>query len=250
MSLKGLSDRVTLVTGGASGIGLATATRLVQEGGRVALVDLDADACVNAAEQLGGAHVVAIAADVAQEEDVVRAFEEAATSLGRIDSLHNCAGIEGQAGPLVSSDVAQFDALVRVNLRGSYLCLREMLRRAEAQQSPATIVNTSSGTALHGVPGMGQYAATKAAIIALTRNAAIESARSGTRVNVVVPGPIETPLFDRLPEQIKSGVEAALPVGRVGRVEEAAAVIVWLLSDESPYVTGAVYTVDGGETAA
>lgn len=249
VGLKGLEGRVTLVTGGAGGIGLAVARRLVEEGGRVALLDLDVDACERAAAGLGEDRAIAIGADVSSEQEVTQAFAQVRERLGRIDSLHNCAGIEGHACPIVDSEVEQLDALMRINLRGTYLCLREMLRLAVSQGSPATIVNTASGTALHAVPGMGLYACTKAAVLMLTRNAAVEAAASGTRVNAVVPGPVDTPLFDRLPDELKSGVAAMLPVGRVGQPEEIASLVAWLLSDESPYVTGAIYTADGGETA-
>jgi NAD(P)-dependent dehydrogenase (short-subunit alcohol dehydrogenase family) len=249
VALKGLSRRIAIVTGGASGIGLASATRLVAEGALVAIVDIDGAAAERALGQVGG-EAIAVQADVSSEADVVRAFVEVRERFGRVDALHNNAGIEGVAAPIADSEVEQLDRLLAVNVRGCYLVLREMLRAAAAQGSPATIVNTASGTALHAVPGMGQYAATKAAVIALTRNAAVEVAGSGVRVNAVVPGPIDTPLFERLPAEVQAGVEASLPVGRVGLPEEVAALVAWLLSDESPFVAGGIYTVDGAETAA
>jgi len=249
MGLKGLEERVAIVTGGASGIGQASARRLAAEGARVAIVDLDGEAAERAAADLGG-EAIGIRADVSAEDDVIAAFAAVREHFGAIGALHNNAGIEGDSAPLIDSDVAQLDALWAVNVRGVYLVLREMLRDAAASGTAATIVNTASGTALHAVPGMGQYAATKAAIIALTRNAAVENAASGVRVNAVVPGPVDTPLFARLSDEVRSGVEAALPVGRVGQPEEVAALVAWLLSDESPYVCGGVYTVDGAETAA
>jgi NAD(P)-dependent dehydrogenase (short-subunit alcohol dehydrogenase family) len=249
MGLKGLKDRVTIVTGAGSGIGLASARRLAAEGARVAIVDRDGDAAERAAHELGAA-TLAVRADVSSEDEVVAAFALVRDHFGQIGALHNNAGIEGDSAPLLESDVTQFDQLWAVNVRGAYLVLREMLRDAAASGTAATIVNTASGTALHAVPGMGQYAATKAAVLALTRNAAVENAGSGVRVNAVVPGPVDTPLFDRLSEAVKAGVEAALPIGRVGRAEEVAALVAWLLSDESPYVCGGAFTVDGAETAA
>lgn len=249
MGLKGLDEKVALVTGGGAGIGLASARRLAVEGATVAVLDIDGEGAERAAAELGGG-AIAVQADVSSEDEVVRAFAAVRDRLGRIDALHNNAGIEGEPAPLAASDVAQLDRLYAVNVRGVYLVLREMLRLAAADGTAATIVNTSSGTALHGVPGMGQYGATKAAVIALTRNAAVETAGSGTRVNAVVPGPIDTELFRRLPADVQSGVEAALPVRRVGLPEEVAALTAWLLSDEAPFVVGGVYTADGAETAA
>lgn len=130
-----------------------------------------------------------------------------------------------------------------------FLNLREMLRTARRQDSPATIVNTSSGTAMHGVAQLGAYGSTKAAILGLTRSAAVENAAAGIRVNAVVPGPIETPLFQRFPDEFRSGVAGFIPQGRLGTADEVAALTAFLLSDEAPFITGGIYPVDGGELA-
>lgn len=249
MSLKGLQDRVALITGGGSGIGLATAQRLLEEGARVAIVDIDGDAAQAAASRLGGDRVLALAGDVSSEPDVERYFGEVREHFGRIDSLHNNAGIEGPLAELVDFELSAFQRLLTVNYQGVFLNLRQMLRTAREQSSPATIVNTASGTGLHGVPRLGVYGSTKAAIIALTRSAAVENAGTGVRVNAVVPGPIDTALFNRFPDEFRSGVESIVPQGRLGKPEEVAALAAFLLSDEAPFITGGIYLIDGGELA-
>jgi NAD(P)-dependent dehydrogenase (short-subunit alcohol dehydrogenase family) len=249
VALKGLEDRAVLVTGGASGIGRATAARLLEEGARVAIADVNESAIAEAVEELGSDRLVGVRADVTLEADVIRAFVEAEEAIGPLYALHNNAGIEGAIMPLAEVELAEFDRVVAVNLRGAFLVLREMLRRVNKRAGGANIVNTASGTGLRGIPNIGVYAATKAGLISLTRTAAHEHAAAGVRVNAIVPGPIATALFTALPDEFQRAVTAEVPLGRAGTVEEVAALAAWLLSDESPYVTGALYVVDGGETS-
>jgi hypothetical protein len=249
MPFEGLTDRVAIVTGAASGIGLATASRLVKEGAKVALVDVDAAGVESAAAGIGSDNAIALSGDASDEQDVARYFGAVKERFGRVDLLHNNAGIGGQPVPLAETTMEDFDRLVRINFRGVFLNLREMLRTALDQGDGATIVNTASGTALHGVPGLGAYAGTKAAILSLTRNAAVEYAQKGIRVNAVVPGPVGTPLFEAFPDEFQAGAEQFNPQGRRGTPDEIAAVVAFLLSDESTYITGAAYNVDGGEGA-
>lgn len=247
--MAGLDGRVFVVTGGASGIGLATAERLVQGGGRVTIVDIDPAAVGAAAGAFGADASHGVVADVSSETEVAAAFEQATSRFGRIDGLFNNAGIEGPMAPLDEVGVAAFDRVVSVNLRGVFLVLREMLQRLKKQASAGAVVNTASQLGLRGAPGLGAYAATKAAVISLTRTAAIEAGPHRIRVNALLPGPIDTPLMAKVPGDVLGRLVEKIPLGRIGRPEEAAAVAAWLLSGESGFVSGAVYAVDGGESA-
>lgn len=257
MALRGLSGKVVIVTGAGSGIGRASAERLLEEGASVLAVDSDGEAARRLTDELGEERLLGVVADVSTDEGTARYVAAARERFGRVDGLHANAGIEGPAGPLAEVEPTEFDRLIAVNLRGAFLGIREILRTYAEQGGGGAIVVTSSALGLRGRPGLGPYAASKAAVLSLVKTAAMEAGASGVRVNAVCPGPIATPMIERLEETFGAGdpgsvhdaIEAGIPLGRYGTPAEVAALVAWLLSDESSFANGGVYTVDGGESA-
>lgn len=245
------ADRRALVTGGAAGIGLATARALAAEGARIALLDIDAARLDEAAAELrGGADVVTILASVAEPEEVCAAFAELDARWGGLDILVNNAGVIGKRAALDLTDDA-WSRVMRINLDGVFFCAREAGRRMVAQRSGA-IVNLGSIYALVAAPDRLAYCASKAAVAAMTKVLAIEWAAHGVRVNAVAPGYVETDLIGaavRAGELDTTPLARRTPAGRLARPEEIARAILFLLDPANEYVTGHVLAVDGGWTA-
>jgi NAD(P)-dependent dehydrogenase (short-subunit alcohol dehydrogenase family) len=257
MPLAGLADKVVVVTGGASGIGRSVVERLLAEGSSVVLVDVDAEGVESTTAELGQERLLGVVADVSTEAGTERYVSEARRRFGRIDGLHANAGIVGPRESLVETSPEDFDRTVAVNVRGVFLGLRSVLRVLAEQGTQGSLVTTSSVLGLQGLAVCGAYCATKAAVISLTRTAAIEAGPAGHRVNAILPGPIATPLSTRIQQSLPPDERARfldellapVPLGRFGESSEVAALAAWLLSDESSYVTGGIYSVDGGQSA-
>jgi NAD(P)-dependent dehydrogenase (short-subunit alcohol dehydrogenase family) len=242
-----------IVTGAAHGIGAALVRRLAKRGLNVVLVDRDTEAmaAVAAGAGLGDANALVVRADVAQEDDVENYVTTTVDAFGRIDYFANNAGIESPFGMIEDQSVDALDTVYAVNVRGVFLGLNKVLPVMKAQGSGA-VVNTSSLAGLMGAPGVSPYVMSKHAVIGLTRSAAAEAGPFGVRVNAVLPGSINTGMMRRIedssgtPDDYKAAIDAAIPFNRYGEPDEVAAVMSFLLSEDSSYVTASFYTVDGG----
>lgn len=247
--------RIAIVTGAASGMGKAVTARLVTEGCRVTMVDSNTEALGRVAAEFGPA-VLVVPADVTDESQVRGYVDATLEAFGRIDHFFNNAGIAGRTGPLVQLAKADLDAAMAVNVYGAFFGLREVLREMERQGTGGTVVNTASTSSVRSVPGTTPYVVTKHAMAGLTLAGALDAAPYGVRVNAVAPGGVDTPLLRCVLRerddigQAKAAMTERIPLGRLGRPEEIANLVVWLLSDESSYVTGAIYLVDGGLRAS
>jgi NAD(P)-dependent dehydrogenase (short-subunit alcohol dehydrogenase family) len=247
--------RVALVTGGANGIGWATAQRFAQEGYSVAIADMDADRARERAQALGAAHAAGhdaahagMRADVAVEADVRALIEACVERFGRLDVLVNNAGNSDQPHPTIEQNVDAFDRLLAIHVRGTFLACREAGRVMLAQRSGA-IVNLGSIAGLAGIPARNAYGAAKAGIVAMTRSLACEWARDGIRVNAVAPGYVATELVETLKRNGQmnlQAIERRTPMGRLAQPDEIARAISFLASDAASYITGTVLSVDGG----
>lgn len=257
MTLAGLAGKTVIVTGGASGIGRAVVERLLAEQSNVALVDIDVEAVDRATAELGSERLLGVTADVSDENVTDRFFAAARSRFGQIDGLHANAGIVLPGAGLADADAGDFDRTIAVNVRSAFLGIRAMFRVLAEQETRGSIVTTASVLGLQGLAGQGAYCASKAAVISLTRTAALEGGPVGHRVNAVLPGPIETPMATRMERSLpfeerhrfRADLLAPVPLGRFGAAHEVAALVAWLLSDESTYVTGGIYSVDGGQAA-
>lgn len=246
-----LQDRVAVITGGAGGIGLATARRFVAEGARVVLADMNAEAGTAAADEIGGLFV---RVDVTSAEDVDRMFALAVQEFGSIDIAFNNAGISPpDDDSILDTGIDAWRRVQEVNLTSVYLCCKAVIPYMQAQ-GKGSIINTASFVATMGAAtSQISYTASKGGVLAMTRELGVQFAREGIRVNALSPGPVNTPLLQELfakdPERAARRM-VHIPLGRFAEPSEIAGAVAFLASDDSSFITASNFLVDGGISGA
>jgi len=244
MNQLDFNGRAAVVTGAAAGIGYAIAQRLVASGAAVALWDRDAAALAHAKTALGGrSHTEAL--DVSDADSVARATDAAARAFGRIDVLVCSAGITGPNAVTWEYPVEDWKRVFDVNVHGVFLCNRAVVPVMQ-KNDYGRIVNIASVAGKEGNPNAAAYSASKAAVIGLTKSIGKELAKTGIRANCVTPAAVRTAIFDQMTQQHIDFMLSKIPMGRFGLVEEIAAMVCWLASEECSFSTGAVFDLSGG----
>ena len=246
--------KVALVTGGGSGIGRATSLAFAGRGAKVVVADIASaggEETVRLVKAAGG-EAAFVKADVARAAEAHALIAAAVKTYGQLDYAHNNAGLEGLSAPTADCTEENWDRVLAVNLKGVWLCMKYEIPQMLTRGGGA-IVNTASAAGLVGLRAFPAYAASKHAVLGLTKTAALEYAKAGLRINAVCPGFIRTPMVDRQSEthpDAAARLAAAAPMGRLGTPEEVAAAVLWLCSDEAAFITGQALTIDGGIVAA
>ncbi|MFZ4453631.1 SDR family NAD(P)-dependent oxidoreductase [Salibacterium aidingense] len=249
-----LDRKTAVITGGSGGIGKKTAELFLKEGARVCLVDLDENALQVAKEELKGfGDVVTVTSNVTEEDQVRNYVQNTLDAYGTIDIFFNNAGVEGKVAPITEQAVEDLDKVLGVNVRGIFLGLKHVLPVMTKKES-GSIINMSSVSGLIGVPGLAPYVASKHGVAGLTKVAALEAASASIRVNSVHPSPVNTRMMRSLekgynPKDAEAAREKrteAIPLARYGESEDIANLVLFLASDESKFITGSQYRVDGG----
>lgn len=251
MTERRLLDRkVAIVTGASRSIGAASALAFAEAGAAVVLAARTASTIAEIADEIKrrGGKALAVQTDVTDPESVRQLVEQTVAAFGQLDVAFNNAGTGHTPRPLAEISFEEFEASYKANLYGVFLGMRYEIPAMLATGGGA-IVNMSSTAGLQGAPGMGPYAAAKHGVVALTKTAAIDYGKRNIRVNALAPGPIVNQQMSHLPEQTLQGIARHIPLGRLGRTDEVARAAVWLCSDESSFVTGAVLSIDGGRLA-
>lgn len=244
---KEFKDQVAVITGAARGIGKSIAEALAKKGASVVICDIMAEEAKKTADEISSNHGVktyALSFDVSKSEDVERAFKDILERMSRIDILVNNAGITRDA-LLIRMKEEEWDSVIEINLKGAFLCSKEAVK-IMSKQRYGRIINISSVVAFTGNPGQANYSASKAGLVGLTKTIAKEYASRNITVNAVAPGFIMTKMTETLPENVKTEMLRAIPLGRFGTVEDVANAVVFLASPNSGYITGQVIHVNGG----
>jgi NAD(P)-dependent dehydrogenase (short-subunit alcohol dehydrogenase family) len=246
MNQLDFAGRHAVVTGGATGLGYGFAQRLIASGGSVTLWDRDSEAVAKAAWALG-AKAFALTVDVSQQPSVAKAVAATLAQAKRIDALVNSAGITGPNTKLWDYPVDAWQQVMEVNINGVFLCCREVVPQMR-RQGYGRIVNIASVAGKEGNPNASAYSASKAAVIALTKSLGKELADTGVRVNCVTPAAVKTAIFEQMSPEHIAFMLSKIPMGRFGTVEEIAAMVSWLCTEDCSFSTGAVFDLSGGRS--